>query len=128
MYPYFTKDTLRNQVLLTGLEVMIDEWRDEFECRPQTKLEFAIDSLGMLLFNGIALCPVSQIDSPESLSCDCELFTLRTNVGEVFELYIEWPYAEEEKTSEPYLSRITKLRDLYTCTDNLIPISTVPRQ
>lgn len=128
MYPYFQKDNIRNQLLLVGLQELIDEWRDEFESKPQSKLEFAVDNTGMLLFNGIALCPVFQIDSPESLSCDCELFTLRTNVGEVFELYIEWPYAEEEKNSMPYLSRITKLRDLYTCTDNLVPISAVPRQ
>ena len=128
MYPYFQKDTMRNQLLLVGLQTVIDEWSDTFDHMPQTKLEFSVDSTGMLLFNGIALCPAFQIDSPASLACDCELFTLRTNMGEVFELYIEWPYAEDAKDSVPYLSRITRLRDLYICTDYCPPISTVSKQ
>ncbi len=117
MYQTLPPSTVRNQRLLAGLQTLIDEWRDEFENPPSTKLEFTADPMGMLYFNGIPLCPASHIDSPESLSCDCEVFTLHTNAGAAFEILIEWPFSESGEEM-PYLSRITMLRDLYVCMDH----------
>ena len=98
------------QPLLVDLDTTVDEWRENFGHVPNLDAVFKVDILGMLRLNGIALCPAHHVPTSGSLICSTDLFTLSTEVGLSFDIYIEWPFDDD-----PYISLIAKREDIYVC-------------
>ena len=106
----YTENVCKEAIILTGFSCLVDEWKHRFDVCPNITISFAVDDAGMLRMNGLALCPLSHIDSITSLSFEAETFWLVTNAGEVFEFCLEWPYEKD-----PYIASVYKREELYRC-------------
>ena len=88
--------------LLNSIDKAIADWRSSFDAPPEMNLDFAIDTGGILRLNGIALCPIQQLQLPLKLEHYDDLFVLRTDSGQIIEISIVWPFEEG-----PYISSIS---------------------
>ncbi len=98
----------KEEIILTGFSCLVEEWKHRFEESPNIVINFDVDGTNMLRLNGIALCPLSYIDSITSLTFEAETFWLVTNAGMIFEICLEWPYEKD-----PYIASIYKQEELY---------------
>lgn len=103
---HHTTESIRE--LLCGFRDTVEEWRSQFDNPPQLELDFFVDSNGMLCLNSTVLCPVNTVESKDALISEWDMFFLKTNTGDTFDILLTWPFM-----GPPEVVRIIKSRDVY---------------
>jgi len=93
---------------LNELMELVPQWKQCFDTTPDIDLLFTVDYAGMLMVNGIVLCPLSVV-MVESITYDIYGFSIPTYMGEIYSIGIDWAY----DAAAPSISIITKTSTLY---------------
>lgn len=99
---------MQHSDLLSGLQQIINSWKMQFDTPPALKIDFTINDANMLCVNDTVLCPADSIENAESLVAEWDMFFLKTNTGDAFDIIINWPFS-----GPPEITRIMKSRDIY---------------
>lgn len=94
-----------------GFNQIVEQWKLQFDKAPDIEMRFGVNSLDSLCLNGIVLCPLKDT-KVQYLSFDVEEFTLATDTGTVFIIFIRWPFE-----GRPVVYRIAKHQDIFTYPD-----------
>lgn len=94
--------------LLRGFQATIEAWKAQFDNPPCLEMDFYVDADKMLCVNSTVLCPIDTIDSKDALISEWDMFFLKTNTGDNFDILITWPF-----NGAPEIARIIKSHDLY---------------
>jgi len=97
-------------MLPAEISELYDAWKSQFDNPPDLACPFTVSSDGSLCVNDVALCPAYEIDYSQS-RYGVEQIQLATKSGEIFTIFIHWPY--EGKAS---VDRIYKSVQIYSAT------------
>lgn len=104
-------NTMTQNEQIKEMNGLFEEWRSQFETKPELGFAFDVNKEGMVFLNDTTakketvLCPLSEVDM-DSLEYDLETVAFRTK-GYEFEIGIHWIYDRAPEVS--FVHRIETL-------------------
>ena len=100
--------TLSSEKIIKQLNVLIDEWKQQFDNPPKDfDVRFTLNTCNMLVLNNTVLCDIGNVVY-DSMDYDIETLSFVDTNGFMYEIGIDWPYHKP-----PYISYIHKSEILY---------------
>lgn len=83
--------TANKNATVTTLESIVKEWTELVGQKLSEAIHFDVADDGRLSVNGIALCPISEINA-NATNYDVECLYIPTVSGSYYEIYLDAPY------------------------------------
>lgn len=83
--------TANNNATVSTLETIVQEWTETVGQKLSGVIHFDVTDDARLSVNGIALCPISEIDA-DAANYDVECLYIPTVSGSYYEIYLDAPY------------------------------------